>query len=57
MRVISLIDDRAVIRKILSHLGLWAPQQTPKTQTGPPSSDLIGQFTPVLTYHPVPDIA
>ena len=26
MRVIALIDDAALIRKILSHLGLWAPQ-------------------------------
>ncbi len=32
MRVIALIDDKAVIRKILTHLGLWTPQQTPKTQ-------------------------
>jgi hypothetical protein len=57
MRVISLIDDAAVIRKILRHLGLWAPQQAPRTQTGPPAHDPPGQFTPVLTYHPVPDIA
>ena len=27
MRVIALIDDKTVIRKILSHLGLWAPQR------------------------------
>ena len=57
MRVIALIDDKAVIRKILRHLGLWAPQQTPRTQIGPPAHDPPGQFTPVLTYHPVPDIA
>ena len=57
MRVIALIDDAAVIRKILRHLGLWAPQQTPRTQTGPPAHESPGQFKPVLTYHPVPDIA
>ena len=57
MRVIALIDDEAVIRKILTHLGLWAPQQTPKTQIGPPAPDPPGQSKPVLTYHPVPDIA
>jgi len=57
MRVIALIDDKAVIRKILRHLGLWVPRQTPRTQIGPPAHDPPGQFTPVLTYHPVPDIA
>jgi len=57
MRVIALIDDKAVIRKILTHLGLWLPQQTPRTQIGPPTHDPPAQFTPVLTYHPVPDIA
>ena len=57
MRVIALIDDAAVIRKTLSYLGLWAPQQTPKTQIGPPAHDPPGQSKPVLTYHPVPDIA
>jgi len=41
MRVIALIDDAAVIRKILSHLSLYPPVPS----------------TPVLTYHPVPDIA
>ena len=34
MRVIALIDDAAVIRKILGHLGLWAPQQAPRRQPG-----------------------
>jgi hypothetical protein len=57
MRVIALIDDKAVIRKILTHLGLWVPQQKPRTQIGPPAHDPPAQFTPVLTYHPVSDIA
>jgi hypothetical protein len=29
MRVIALIDDAAVIRKILNHLGLWARPDLP----------------------------
>lgn len=57
MRVIALIDDKAVIHKLLSHLGLQAPQQTPRTQIGPPAHDPPEQSKPVLTYHPVPDIA
>jgi hypothetical protein len=57
MRVIALIDDAAVIRKILSHLGLWAPQPAPRTLIGPSAHDPPGQSKPVLTYHPVPDIA
>jgi len=57
MRVIALIDDAAVIRKILGHLGLWAPQPASKTGSGPPAPDPPGQSKPVLTYHAVPDIA
>jgi hypothetical protein len=57
MRVTALIDDAAVIRKILSHLGLWAPQPAPRTLIGPSAHDPPGQSKPVLTYHPVPDIA
>ncbi len=57
MRVIALIDDSAVIRKILHHLGLWASQQTPRTQIGPPVHNSPEPSKPVLTYHPVPDIA
>ena len=57
MRVIALIDNAAVIRKILTHLGLWAPQQSPRTQIGPPAHDPPARIAPVLTYHPVPDIA
>jgi hypothetical protein len=26
MRVIALIEDPGVVRRILEHLGLWAPQ-------------------------------
>jgi hypothetical protein len=57
MRVIALIDDAAVIRKILSHLGLWVPHHAPKRNLGLPAPDPPGQSKAVLTYHPVPDIA
>ncbi len=57
MRVISLIEDSEVIRRILRHLGLWAPQQPPQRLHGPPAPDLPGSSLNVLTYHPVPDIA
>jgi hypothetical protein len=57
MRAIALVEDKAAIRKILSYLGLWAPQQTPRTQIGPTAHDLPEQSKPGLTYHPVPDLA
>jgi Putative transposase len=57
MRVIALIDDRAVIRKILSHLGLWAPQHAARRGPGPPTADLPVPIAQILTYRPVPDIA
>jgi len=50
MRVIALIEDKAVIRKILSHLGLWEPKVEAGRSPGPPAAQ-------ILTYHPVPDIA
>ena len=57
MRVISLIDDKAIIRKILTHLGLWVAQIATGRGPGPPAPDPPAQSKPVLTYHPVPDIA
>ena len=57
MRVIVLIDDKAVIRKILSHLGLWVAQIAAGRGPGPPAPNLPGPAAPILTYHPVPDIA
>jgi len=51
MRVIALIEDPAVIERILSWLGLWESRQAvgPSPPTGPPNLP--------LSYHPVPDIA
>jgi hypothetical protein len=51
MRVIALIEDPAVIERILTWLGLWEPRQPggPSPPADPPSLP--------LSYHPVPDIA
>ncbi|MDH4172615.1 MAG: transposase zinc-binding domain-containing protein [Betaproteobacteria bacterium] len=51
MRVIALIQDPAVIERILTWLGLWEPRQP-----GGPSPPTDGPSLP-LTCHPVPDIA
>lgn len=55
MRVIALIDDRAVIRKILSHLGLWVPRTASGRGPGRPAPDPPRQAAPILTYHPYMD--
>lgn len=51
MRVIALIEDPAVIERILSWLGLWEPRRP-----GRPSPPADSPSLP-LTYPPVPDIA
>src|SRR6266850_983775 len=53
MQVIALIDDAEVIRRILEHLGCWAPREVQRNPRAP------GNPPPVLelTYYPVPDIA
>jgi Transposase zinc-binding domain/Putative transposase len=56
MRIIALIDDPQVVRRILEHLGRWAPLPV---ERGPPAHAVDwppGAVIP-LTYHPVPDIA
>jgi len=40
MRIVSLIDEQAVIERILRHLGLW--QQGVRVATGPdPPADWV----------------
>jgi hypothetical protein len=51
MRVIALIEDPAVIERILSWLGLWDPPQA----CGPSPPGESARLP--LTYHPLPDIA
>ena len=36
MRVIALIDNADVIRRILEHLGRWAPRETRQCPRAPP---------------------
>ena len=57
MRVIALIDDKTVIRKILTHLGLSVPQTAARKGPGPPAPDPPKPAAQILTYHPIPDIA
>jgi len=55
-RVIALIDDPGVVRRILEHLGHWAPKPA---ERGPPAQapDWPASAVIPLTYHAVPDIA
>jgi len=56
VRVIALIEDPGVIRRILGHLGLWARLPTERS---PPlgAASWPRHISVPLTYHPVPDIA
>jgi len=56
MRVIALIEDPSVIRRILEHLGLWAPETIERAPPLPPEARPTNAVVP-LTYHPKPDIA
>jgi len=56
MRVIALIEDPRLIRRILEHLGLWAPLATERSPPLAAASWPRHANLP-LTYHPVPDIA
>jgi hypothetical protein len=56
MRVIALIDDPHAIRRILEHLGRWAPLPAQRSPPAPDPGWPTGATIP-LTYHPVPDIA
>ena len=56
MRVIALIENPGVIRRILEHLGLWAPIATERSPPLDPVSWPRHASLP-LTYHPVADIA
>jgi len=61
MRVIALIEDEAVIRRILEHLGLWVPRHLAQSARSPPvrqpDAGAPTQTQDTWTYHPVPDIA
>lgn len=58
MRTIALIDDPGVIRRILEHLGLWAPEVSERSPPHAPEAWPADAVIPLpLTYHPAPDIA
>ena len=50
MKIISFIEEQAVIKQILQHLGLWETRNN-----GPPAPQL--NIVRELTYHPSPDQA
>ena len=56
MRVIALIKDPGIIRRILEYLELWAPIATKRS---PPldATNWSRYIDLPLTYHRVPDIA
>jgi len=56
MRVIALIEDPGVIRRILDYLELWAPLATERSPL-PGAASWPRHANLPLTYHPVPDIA
>jgi len=61
MHVIALIDAATVIRRILEHLGRWAPRKPHRKQRAPPADEkgIDGPKPPLQewTYHPIPEIA
>jgi hypothetical protein len=58
MRIVALIDDRAVIERILRHLGLW--QQGVRVESGPdPPGDWVIEpcfDDPIPDYDTEPDL-
>ncbi|MCC6610046.1 MAG: transposase [Burkholderiales bacterium] len=56
MRLIALIDDPVVVRRILEHLRLWVPEAPERGPPGQAPEWPANALIP-LTYHPVPDIA
>jgi hypothetical protein len=56
MRIIALIDDPHVVRRILEHLGRWPPEPAGPGPPAPAPEWPANAVIP-LTYHEVPDIA
>ncbi len=56
MRILALINDPPVVRRILEHLELWQPQATQRSPPVPLEAWPLNSVLP-MTYHPVPDIA
>jgi len=54
MRIVSLIDDRAVIERILRHLGLWEQGVRVSPSTGPPV-EIVERVIETCIDDPFPD--
>jgi hypothetical protein len=52
MRVLSLIEDPPVVRRILDHLGLWDAHQRPPPALEPIAS--LGNVLPWVAEDPYP---
>ena len=54
MKVIALIQDRAVVRRILDHLGLWPARRGDERGTAPHTTRVANTAEPWV-YEPVDD--
>ena len=54
MRIVALIDDRAVIERILRHLGLWEQGVRVSPSTGPPG-EIVERVIEPCYDDPFPD--
>jgi hypothetical protein len=57
MRVIAVINDPGVIRRILEHLKLWNPRPSNRSPPDDPAPHWPTNAQIPLEYVPVPDIA
>lgn len=58
MRLITLIEDPDVIRRILRHLGLWHSEPPRGIERAPPQGTKRPAHVSILfTYHSIPEIA
>ena len=55
MRIISVIDDRAIAEKILRHLGVWAGPTASSARPPPGSADGDWTYEPCADVDPAPD--
>jgi hypothetical protein len=55
MRVIALIDQPAVVEKILRHLGLWTDSTAKSQARPPPAGPGPWTYEPCTDVDPMPD--
>ena len=54
LRIIALINDPPVVRRILEHLELWRPEASERSPPVPPEAWPLHRVLP-MTYHPYMD--